>query len=60
MAAAAGALPIEQVLEEVINDVRPYKEAGFNHLVFHPSGHDQVGFLQSFATQVVPGLRGTV
>lgn len=58
MAAAADALPIEQVAsrwivattpEEVLAQVRPYVEAGFDHLVFHAPGHDQEQFLTSFA-----------
>jgi coenzyme F420-dependent glucose-6-phosphate dehydrogenase len=66
MQALADALPIEQVAkrwiiattpEEVYAGVRPYVEQGFNHLVFHPPGDDQAGFLKSFADEVVPGLR---
>jgi coenzyme F420-dependent glucose-6-phosphate dehydrogenase len=67
MAAAADALPIEQVAsrwivattpEEVVDAVRPYVEAGFDHLVFHGPGHDQEQFLTSFAEEVLPGVRG--
>lgn len=67
MAAAADALPIEQVAsrwiiatrpEEVVDAVRPYVEAGFDHLVFHGPGHDQEQFLTSFADEVLPGVRG--
>jgi coenzyme F420-dependent glucose-6-phosphate dehydrogenase len=67
MAAAADRLPIEQVAsrwiiattpEEVVAEVRPYVEAGFDHLVFHGPGHDQEQFLTSFADEVLPGLRG--
>ena len=66
MAAAADALPIEQVAsrwivattpEEVLAEVRPYVEAGFDHLVFHGPGHDQEQFLTSFADEVLPGVR---
>jgi coenzyme F420-dependent glucose-6-phosphate dehydrogenase len=66
MQALADALPIEQVAkrwivattpEEVADGVRPYVDAGFNHLVFHPPGDDQAGFLKTFADEVVPGLR---
>ncbi|HEY0889107.1 MAG TPA: glucose-6-phosphate dehydrogenase (coenzyme-F420) [Nocardioides sp.] len=66
MAEAADRLPIEQVAqrwivattpEEVVAGVRAYVDAGFDHLVFHPPGHDQAGFLRSFADEVVPGLR---
>lgn len=67
MAAAADALPIEQVAsrwivattpDEVVDAVRPYVEAGFDHLVFHGPGHDQEQFLTSFADEVLPGVRG--
>ncbi|WP_299049996.1 glucose-6-phosphate dehydrogenase (coenzyme-F420) [uncultured Nocardioides sp.] len=66
MARAADELPIEQVAsrwiiettpEGVVDAVRPYVEAGFDHLVFHAPGHDQQGFLSSFSSEVVPGLR---
>jgi coenzyme F420-dependent glucose-6-phosphate dehydrogenase len=69
MAAAADALPIEQVAsrwivattpDEVVDAVRPYVEAGFDHLVFHGPGHDQEQFLTSFADEVLPGVRGLV
>jgi coenzyme F420-dependent glucose-6-phosphate dehydrogenase len=67
MEAAADALPIEQVAsrwivatspDEVVDAVRPYVEAGFDHLVFHGPGHDQEQFLTSFAEEVLPGVRG--
>ena len=66
MAAAADRLPIEQVAsrwivetdpEGVVDAVRPYVEAGFNHLVFHAPGKDQETFLASFGAQVLPALR---
>jgi coenzyme F420-dependent glucose-6-phosphate dehydrogenase len=66
MAAAADRLPIEQVAsrwivattpEAVVDAVRPYVEAGFDHLVFHAPGHDQEAFLASFGAEVLPGLR---
>ena len=66
MAAAADRLPIEQVAsrwivettpEAVVDAVRPYVEAGFDHLVFHAPGHDQEAFLSSFGAEVLPGLR---
>ena len=66
MARLADELPIEQVAkrwivattpEEVVSAVKEYVDAGFDHLVFHPPGHDQAGFLRSFAAEVLPGLR---
>ena len=65
-AAAADRLPIEQVAsrwivettpEAVVDAVRPYVEAGFDHLVFHAPGHDQQAFLAAFGADVLPGLR---
>ncbi|QBR91265.1 glucose-6-phosphate dehydrogenase (coenzyme-F420) [Nocardioides euryhalodurans] len=66
MAAAADRLPIEQVAsrwivettpEGVVDAVRPYVEAGFDHVVFHAPGHDQEQFLSSFGADVLPLLR---
>ncbi|UUV33207.1 glucose-6-phosphate dehydrogenase (coenzyme-F420) [Amycolatopsis roodepoortensis] len=66
MEKAADALPIEQVARrwivtsdpaDAVEQIKPYVEAGFNHLVFHGPGHDQEQFLRSFSEQVVPGLR---
>jgi coenzyme F420-dependent glucose-6-phosphate dehydrogenase len=66
MAAAADRLPIEQVAsrwivattpEEVVDAVRPYVDAGFDHLVLHGPGHDQHQFLDDLGTQVLPALR---
>ena len=66
MEAAADALPLEQVArrwivsndpEEVVEQVRPYAEAGLNHLVFHGPGHDQRRFIELFARDLAPRLR---
>ncbi len=66
MAYAADKLPIEEVAarwivettpEGVVEAVRPYVEAGFDHLVFHAPGADQQGFLTSFGRDVLPLLR---
>ena len=43
--------------EGVVDAVRPYVEAGFDHLVFHAPGHDQEAFLTSFGRDVLPLLR---
>lgn len=62
----ADELPLEQVAkrwivsadpEEVVEQVRPYVEAGFNHLVFHGPGHDQERFLTHFEEDLAPRLR---
>ncbi|NHN56229.1 glucose-6-phosphate dehydrogenase (coenzyme-F420) [Calidifontibacter sp. DB0510] len=53
----ADELPIEQVAkrwivastpDEVLAEVQPYVDAGFNHLVFHAPGADQRRFLELF------------
>jgi coenzyme F420-dependent glucose-6-phosphate dehydrogenase len=62
----ADELPIEQVAkrwivasdpDEAVTKIRPYVEAGLNHLVFHGPGHDQERFLTQFTEDVVPRLR---
>lgn len=62
----ANELPIEQVVkrwivasdpDEVISQIKPYVDAGLNHLVFHGPGHDQKRFLSQFAEDVMPRLR---
>ncbi len=66
MEAAADALPIEQVAkrwivssdpDEVATLVKPYTDAGLNHLVLHAPGHDQRRFLELFTTDLAPRLR---
>lgn len=66
MAEAADRLPLEKVAarwivettpEGVVDAVRPYVEAGFDHLVFHSPGHDQERFLTDFGRDVLPLLR---
>ena len=66
MERAADDLPIEQVARrwvvasdpaEVVEQVRPYVEAGFNHLVLHAPGHDQRRFLTQFAEDLAGPLR---
>jgi coenzyme F420-dependent glucose-6-phosphate dehydrogenase len=62
----ADELPIEQVAKrwivaseptEAVAQIRPYVEAGFDHLVVHGPGDDQERFLTQFAEDVVPLLR---
>jgi coenzyme F420-dependent glucose-6-phosphate dehydrogenase len=43
--------------EEHIEQLRPYLELGFNHLVFHAPGNDQSRFLQLYASQILPKIR---
>jgi coenzyme F420-dependent glucose-6-phosphate dehydrogenase len=62
----ADELPIEQVAkrwivasepDEVVAQIKPYLDAGLNHLVFHGPGHDQERFLTQLAEDVLPALR---
>ncbi|MFC9834308.1 glucose-6-phosphate dehydrogenase (coenzyme-F420) [Rhodococcus sp. NPDC127530] len=66
MEKAADALPIEQVAkrwivasdpDEAVAQIRPYLDAGLNHLVFHAPGHDQKRFLELFERDLEPHLR---
>ena len=62
----ADELPIEQVAkrwivasnpDEAVEQIKPYVDAGLNHLVFHGPGHDQERFLSQFTEDVLPRLR---
>jgi coenzyme F420-dependent glucose-6-phosphate dehydrogenase len=62
----ADQLPIEQVArrwivasdpDEALTQIKPYLDAGLNHLVFHGPGHDQERFLRQFAEDILPKLR---
>ncbi|WP_305092631.1 glucose-6-phosphate dehydrogenase (coenzyme-F420) [Prescottella sp. R16] len=66
MEAAADALPIEQVAKRwivasdpdaAVEQIKPYLDAGLNHLVFHAPGHDQKRFLDLFERDLAPRLR---
>jgi coenzyme F420-dependent glucose-6-phosphate dehydrogenase len=37
--------------------IKPYIDAGLNHLVFHGPGHDQKRFLDLFERDIAPRLR---
>ncbi|MEV6319804.1 glucose-6-phosphate dehydrogenase (coenzyme-F420) [Nocardia sp. NPDC051787] len=66
MEAAADALPIEQIAkrwivasdpDQAVEQIKPYLDAGLNHLVFHAPGHDQRRFLDLFQRDLSPRLR---
>jgi coenzyme F420-dependent glucose-6-phosphate dehydrogenase len=66
MEQAADELPIEQVAkrwivasdpDEAVAAIRPYLDAGLNHLVFHAPGHDQSRFLTLFEEHLMPRIR---
>ncbi|NIL78946.1 glucose-6-phosphate dehydrogenase (coenzyme-F420) [Rhodococcus sp. B10] len=48
---------VASTTEEAVEQIKPYIDAGFNHLVFHGPGHDQYRFLNTFANEVMPALR---
>lgn len=43
--------------DEHIEQIRPYIELGFTHLIFHAPGDDQSRFLQLYAKEILPRLR---
>jgi coenzyme F420-dependent glucose-6-phosphate dehydrogenase len=43
--------------EEHIEQLAPYLELGFRHLVFHAPGDDQARFLRLYSEQILPRLR---
>jgi coenzyme F420-dependent glucose-6-phosphate dehydrogenase len=43
--------------EEHIEQIRPYIELGFTHLIFHAPGDDQSRFLQLYAKEILPRIR---
>ncbi|TCK22992.1 glucose-6-phosphate dehydrogenase (coenzyme-F420) [Pseudonocardia endophytica] len=62
----ADELPLEQITgrwivtsdpDEAVAQIKPYVDAGLNHLVFHGPGDDQERFLSQFAEDVMPKLR---
>ncbi|MEV6429145.1 glucose-6-phosphate dehydrogenase (coenzyme-F420) [Nocardia sp. NPDC051463] len=66
MEAAADALPIDQIAkrwivasdpDQAVDLIKPYLDAGLNHLVFHAPGHDQRRFLDLFQRDLAPRLR---
>ncbi len=66
MEAAANALPIEEVAarwivastpDAAMEQIQPYLDWGFTHLIFHGPGSDQERFLTAFCRDVVPRLR---
>ncbi len=62
----ADALPIERTAsrwivsdnpEAQIEQIKPYLDLGFTHLVFHAPGPDQERFMRQYAEDVLPRLR---
>jgi coenzyme F420-dependent glucose-6-phosphate dehydrogenase len=40
-----------------MEQLRPYVELGFNHLVFHAPGNDQARFLKLYGSTILPRIR---
>jgi coenzyme F420-dependent glucose-6-phosphate dehydrogenase len=66
MERAADELPIEQVAsrwivatdpDEAVAAIKPYADAGLDHLVFHAPGEDQERFLALFEEHLAPRIR---
>lgn len=62
----AAELPVEKAAsrwlvsddpEEHVEQIRPYIELGFTHLVFHAPGADQERFLKLYSNEILPRLR---
>jgi coenzyme F420-dependent glucose-6-phosphate dehydrogenase len=62
----AAALPLEQAAtrwlvsddaEEHLEQIRPYIELGFTHLVFHAPGNNQSRFINAYARDILPRIR---
>jgi coenzyme F420-dependent glucose-6-phosphate dehydrogenase len=43
--------------DEHLEQLQPYLDLGFNHLVFHAPGNDQVRFLELYGAQILPRIR---
>lgn len=43
---------------EHVEQIAPYLDLGFTHLVFHHPGDDQARFLRLYSEQILPRLRG--
>ncbi|TMB95514.1 MAG: glucose-6-phosphate dehydrogenase (coenzyme-F420) [Chloroflexi bacterium] len=43
--------------EEHLEQLRPYLELGFTHLVFHAPGNDQARFMKLYGSQILPRIR---
>jgi coenzyme F420-dependent glucose-6-phosphate dehydrogenase len=43
--------------DEHLEQLRPYLELGFTHLVFHAPGNDQAKFMKLYGSQILPRIR---
>jgi len=44
-------------VDEHLEQIRPYIELGFTHLIFHAPGDDQSRFLQHYSKEILPRIR---
>ena len=49
-------VPCGPVVEPILESVRTYLDAGYDHLYFHQIGPDQDGFLRFWADELAPAL----
>ena len=54
---AAGRWLVSSDPEAHVEQIRPYVEMGFRHLVFHAPGPDQARFLRLYGREILPRLR---
>jgi coenzyme F420-dependent glucose-6-phosphate dehydrogenase len=66
MEALAAQLPLERAAsrwlvsndpEEHVEQIAPYVEMGFSHLVFHAPTEDQARFIELYGREILPRLR---
>jgi coenzyme F420-dependent glucose-6-phosphate dehydrogenase len=43
--------------ESHLEQIKPYIELGFTHLVFHAPGPDQLSFIELYGREILPALR---
>jgi coenzyme F420-dependent glucose-6-phosphate dehydrogenase len=54
---AAGRWIVSTDPDEHVDQIRPYLELGFTHLIFHAPGTDQRRFLDLYSRDILPRLR---
>lgn len=55
-----GSTPCGPDVEPVLDAVRSYMDAGYDHVYFHQVGPDQDGFMKFWCDELVPALRDEV
>ena len=54
----AEAIPCGPDVEQYVEKVQAYVDAGFDHVYFHQIGRDQEGFFRVWREQLAPRLQG--